>query len=258
MRWIMTLCNGLALMLLTACASTSWEPLPGSDEALMREYGAIVREAYRTGADAPTFTPEFITLEADLEERGLIDREKLDEVRKGVVYLGLPVAQLLASIDSIDEIDRTVINGAEIRTFRGGYYEVTSITTFSERFITCDGRLVAFRVVSDMHGWFQRPVMKVRGLNHSHSTASRTGAAYRTNFPPGYWDVKNRLLRKGEVSPINLSATEHVNSRWSRFVSIAPGLRKDQIISAWYSGSVGTHQDDLREYVDAGNPLCGS
>lgn len=91
--------------ILAGCANTELSPSAAglnsdvkklTDIELMSAYGDLAREAYREG-ETQAKIESFLRLEEEAEYRGLIDNKSLGEINRGILYVGMPMAQAFAS-----------------------------------------------------------------------------------------------------------------------------------------------------------------
>ena len=222
---------------------SDWSPRPGSDEALMIEYGSMLRRAYKTGDQSLISNARFIEIETDLEARELIDRQTFAQIQKGIVFVGMPLEQALASLEGLVEVDVLVIDGIEIRSFRGATTGRTGALATRDTIISCDGKVINLFVT--------RSLITKETYNR---TFGSTRIRFQNNFPPGYWDQENyeERIRGNRIFEDTQSWGDRLGHHWSMF-SDNPGRFTKP--SSWYNRPVNLN-DMMRRHLRSGRPLC--
>ncbi|MGE0500065.1 MAG: hypothetical protein AB7I79_00260 [Rhizobiaceae bacterium] len=159
-----------------ALPSAAQAPADRSDETLMTWYGATLRQAYRSGETAALDADAFLAAEEELDRRGLITTENLSEIERGIVYVGMPLAQALASIDGLEEVDTLVLKGHLIRSFRGPTSVKLGSRERFDTFIACDDRIVTLYAASGL--------ITAETYNQTFGSGR---IRFQTNFAKDFW-----------------------------------------------------------------------
>lgn len=205
------------------------------DEALMIFYGAQLRYAFRTGDYNHVTQGEFLVVEAELEKRKLITRSRVSQIERGIVFVGMPLVQALASVDRLQEVDTLILEGSVIRSFRGPNFARLGSTISYDTFISCDGEVVTFFAASGL-------ITK----ETNNRTIGSTRIRFQTNFPTGFWAEQNyedrirgnRLFKKPRYLA---DRREH---RWSLFSNNGGGFMSP---SVWYETGATSYRPTMRQ-----------
>ena len=168
------------------------------DAELMKVFGTQLRTWHRNGVST-IGDPGFIEVEDELETRGLIDFDAVRDIRKGIIYVGMPQSQALASFPVDLEFNRIarrntysdvadpvkLLNGLEVEYVeyfgRATLFETPSMFKSNKPcgyvyrgkghpyMLFSDGVLVGFRV-------------SAVAIEEDYSRVSAGIAKYQTNF----------------------------------------------------------------------------
>ena len=245
----------LALMLVLAAAPLCAfaQPAGQTDETLMTWYGAKLRQAFRSGDVDQVSTDEFLAVEAELERRRLIDRETVGEIERGVVYAGMPLAQALASIDGLEEVDVLVLDGHLIRSWRGAASAQLGSQRSFDTFIACDDRIVTLFAASGLI------------TAETYNEAGMSGRIrFQTNFPDDYWDEANyeQRIRGNRVFERPGYLADRREHRWSIFSNNSGVFMKP---SEWHATGATSYRpkgrgrdinDMMNGHIRRGGSVC--
>lgn len=223
------------------------------DEELMVKYGSGLRSAFKTDDYELVSSPVFLKIETELEDRGLITRQSASEIERGIVYVGMPLTQALASVSGLKEVDTLVLNGHVIRSFRGATSAALGLQVSSDTFISCDGKIVT--------------LFAAKGLitaDTYHRTYGSRGIRFQTNFPPGFWKNANfeNRIRGNRVFDKPRHFADRSEHRWSIFsnnsgVFVKPSLWRETGSTSYRGLSARPNINDLmNSHIRRGGPVC--
>ncbi len=258
------LCMALAMVaaLFVSTFNASAQETARTDWTLMREYGAILRQSYRTGNEAPLRSQRYLSLEHELEQRGLIDRGKLIQIRQGIFYLGMPVSQAMASVDNFHQVDYLSLPGAEIYTFVGdppeggfarrtrearsrGFTNIVSRVDFDHTFVvSCNDRVMKMQLPNGLIT--QDTYSEVFGSGRIH---------FQTNFPSGFWAEENYAARTRGRQVFDYAETHGDN--FDHFLWFGFGAQRDKILPSVYWERGRRNPNNLfQQRLDSRMPIC--
>jgi hypothetical protein len=185
----------------TTARAQQFSQLP--DAELASRYGTLLRAQY-TGVDFDF--SELGGLEAEISNRRLFSSLQVVQIEKGVVFVGMPLTQLLASMDGLKQSDY-----AERETFTLRAYMVAAnaqdrfanvaMAAYRHRmpqtqFVLCNERVVAMYVRNALIAPDSVEVWGAPGIVGEPSLSPGDGVYIQTTFQPGFWNESNRSMRQ--------------------------------------------------------------
>lgn len=155
------------------------------DRELLTIYGAIVRSNYQNKTTLGTSTFQFLELEAELEQRGLLSGGNYNAIERGLIDLRTPLLQLYAVVDGFQEVELVSFPPHMLQRFQGSEMPDPRFgdrRTFKPTFLACNGKLIGF-MVSGL-----TTIDTYYSVEQSNSTA-------QTNFETGFLEKNSRYMR---------------------------------------------------------------
>lgn len=223
------------------------------DERLMVLYGGGLRASYRSGDTSIVTDTDFLRLEEELASRGLVTRDNVSEIERGIVYVGMTLPQALASIDGLSEVDTLVLNRHVIRSFQGINIARLGSITSRDTFIACDGIVVS--------------LFAARGLITAETYRYSYGSGrirFQTNFRPNFWQDENfeERVRGSRIADRPTYFANSRETRWSLFLNNAGTFMRP---SVWHdTGATSYHpqinqiniNDRMNAHIRRGGSVC--
>lgn len=204
----------ICIVLLTSCALTpqqvspevppptlAVENLDASD--LMQAYGALLRARVREDDRRYTENDQFKRLQNEVAKRKLVTKKTSEEIAQGIVYLGMPKEQLMASIDGIKLSEQETFDRFLLKIYRGGErakFRMPGIAAIFPNFwlnpwkhthyrhrkgneiaFTCTDNNKLKEEVIGLYVWG-------RTTFETYSTVTVDRSRIRTNFSPGFFN----------------------------------------------------------------------
>lgn len=218
-----------------------------SDIDLMRVYGAIVRANFRKGTSIGMREPAFLGMERELQSRGLVTSKNFEEIEQGIVYIGMPLAQVFAAISDLERSEVASFETFTLTVYRGRIVQDwggwTPQYKHRETVLVCNSKVVG---------------MTVLGQITFETLLSGNQQRIRTNFPPNHFSATSeetmRYHRAGRNAPPrpakqNLSAG---GWHWITFQTLQPEPPAKRVdLSRWLAEQVraGRYRE-LKGYLE--------
>lgn len=242
----------LSVFLLFCSSVSAVSQAEQSNEALMIQYGEALRYAYRTDDRNFTSSERFLDIEAELEARGLIDKQIVSQIERGIVYVGMPLTLALASMESLREVDTMILERSLIRSFQGPTQPVRRSGYF-DTIIACDNVVVAL---------FAARTLITRETYNQVFGSGRI--RFQTNFRNGFWAEDNfeERIRGNRVFNEADDWGDRSDHRWSMFSNNSgsfspPSLWQDTGANNWGTPRDRININDMmHSHIRRGLPIC--
>lgn len=219
----------------------------------MQQYGLELRLAYRSGDTSRVTTREFLESEAELERRGLLSKKLVSQIERGIVFIGMPLIQALASIDELREVDVLILDGHIIRSFQGPASAMLGSQKSFDTFVSCDGKTVT--------------LFAAKGLitpDTYHQVYGSGRIRFQTNFPSDYWRSKDfrQRIRGNRVYEKPAKYADRFEHRWSLFSNNSGTFTKPSVwhatgANSYYGTRKGIDINDMMNlHIRRGKPVC--
>ena len=223
------------------------------DERLMVLYGESLRASYRLGDASIVTNPDFLRLEEELASRNLVTRDNISEIERGIVYVGMPLSQALASIDGLTEVDALVLNRHVIRSFQGINFARLGSITSRDTFISCDGIVVSL--------FAARGLITAETYNFSFGSGR---IRFQTNFRPNFWEDENfeDRIRGNRIAEAPTYFANSRENRWSIFLNNSGTFMKPSVWRDTGATSFQPHidqiniNDQMNAHIRRGGSVC--
>jgi len=158
---------------------------------LMTIYGDWLRADFR-GDDPRFISPNALAaIEQQIDQRQLLSAKAAGEVSEGLVYLAMPLTQLMGSISGLSVVEQVPFAGFALENYHANG-PIAGKRRAKTVVLVCNEKLIGLSTlgVTTFDTW--------RGVSASKSKV-------RTNFSPGYFDqtsaVARRWIESGSTPP---------------------------------------------------------
>lgn len=245
----------LALLLVTGCLVPSSPPSNyqaplTNDLQVMRDYGQVVRRSYREKNPALLRSDEFRRLEKIVEKGGKVGPAEYREIEKGIIYVGMPMDQAMASLDDLVEVDLLSINESLIVSYRGAAVSLNSSSiigrlVLSRRVtvISCNDTVVGFFI----HGHITPETQR--------ATFGSGKLRFQTNFAAGFWTDESTIEARRLGSSILSGPRTYADRRehrWSLFSNNSGEFEKPS--TYWQRHQHGNNM--MAQHLRRGGKVC--
>lgn len=195
------ICMGMALIsVLISCVPVSSQRSLILDDSnlesmnsfeLMSIYGEWLRANHREENTKFISDRALIAIEQQIEKRKLLSAKGAGEVSEGLLYLAMPVSQLMASVSGLSLVEQVPFGGFALELYRANG-PIAGKRRGRTVALVCNERIIGLSTIgtTTFDTW--------RGVSNSNSKV-------RSNFSPGYFSgnsaVARRWIESGSMPP---------------------------------------------------------